>query len=98
MIGSWVAGLANLGDPNAVFNSPVQESKGQEQVDLASYLPYPVHTKIIDDAVGWHDYRHRGGAKVAHAIGWETACVHRMSPAEMMAFRAKEEIKLEWDY
>lgn len=60
------------------------------------YLPYAVNTTIVDDKTGWHDYKRRGS--VAHAIGWETACVHRMAPAEMRMFRGMEEVRMEWDY
>lgn len=96
MIGSWVAALKLFHDPNILFETTLEHSPPpQHRVYPEPYLPYVVDTKVVDDKIGWHDFKNRGGNEAA--IGWETACVHRLSPKEMRALREMEEIRMEWD-
>ncbi|KDR67486.1 hypothetical protein GALMADRAFT_258063 [Galerina marginata CBS 339.88] len=100
MIGSWVAGLKNMHDPEALFEtSPANTPPPQHRLYPTPYLPYAVNSKILDDVTGWHDFpaRDKGGAGHDSQIGWESTCIHRMSPEEMRAFRAMDEVKEEWN-
>ncbi|KAH9479931.1 Beta-1,3-galactosyltransferase sqv-2 [Psilocybe cubensis] len=97
MIGSWVAGLKILHDSSATFYpKPSKSSDISGSMHLPPYLPYQVNTTVVDDKIGWHDYKRRG--LVAHAVGWETVCVHRLLPEEMKKFRKMKEVRMEWDY
>ncbi|TFK38843.1 galactosyltransferase-domain-containing protein [Crucibulum laeve] len=58
------------------------------------YLPEVIKTEVVDDIVGWHDFPGRGGHDAL--IGWESVCIHRLSPTEMGEMRDREEIREEW--
>ncbi|KAF4618672.1 hypothetical protein D9613_009796 [Agrocybe pediades] len=84
MIGAWAAGLRYLPDPTQQFESPRNNSDDPiHPVYPKPYLPYIVNTVTVDDKVGWHDFKNRGGAQ--RPIGWESVCIHRVKPNEMRA-------------
>ncbi|KAF9554340.1 hypothetical protein CPC08DRAFT_766796 [Agrocybe pediades] len=96
MIGAWVAALKDFHDPSVKFETTLDhDDPPVRQVHPRPYLPYSVDTTIIDDKVGWHDFKNRGGFE--QTIGWESACVHRMSIEEMRAFRKMDEVKNDWE-
>ncbi|KAF9555442.1 hypothetical protein CPC08DRAFT_765951 [Agrocybe pediades] len=96
MIGAWAAGLRYLPDATQQFeSSPDNSEEPVHRVYPKPYLPYIVPASTIDDKVGWHDFKHRGGAQ--RPIGWESICVHRVHPDEMRALREREEFRGEWD-
>lgn len=96
MIGSWIAGFKSMNDPNTVFETvPENTPPPQHRVYPMPYLPYAIDTTVIDDEVGFHDFKNRGGKEAR--IGWESICVHRMTSEEMKLFRTMEEVKSEWD-
>jgi len=96
MIGSWIAGLKDFHDPSIKFEtSPEHDDPPVRPVHPKPYLPYSVDTLVIDDKVGWHDFKNLG--RWEKAMGWESACVHRMSAVQMKAFRKMEEVRDEWE-
>ncbi|KAF4610835.1 hypothetical protein D9613_006489 [Agrocybe pediades] len=96
MIGAWVAGLKNFHDPSIKFETTKEHDDPPiRQVHPKPYLPYSVDTTIIDDKIGWHDFKDHGGFE--KPTGWESACVHRMTSEQMRAFRKLDEVKHEWE-
>ncbi|TFK32889.1 hypothetical protein BDQ12DRAFT_728236 [Crucibulum laeve] len=96
MIGSWVAALENFPDASIHWEStPEHSPEPVHEVFPTPYASYVVKTEVIDDFTGWHDYPKRGGHDAR--IGWDSVCIHRLKPDEMVAFRQMEEIKGEWD-
>lgn len=97
MIGSWLAALKNFHDPSIEYMTTEDHPPGLpvQRVYPKPYTPHAVETEIVDEVVGWHDFKGRGGHD--SPIGWESVCVHRMTPPEMRAFRGMEEVKGEWD-
>ena len=92
MIGSWIAGLKNFPDPEAKFETtkePIGPAYPQP------YYPDKIDTRMVDEVIGWHDFKGRGGHD--SSIGWETVCIHRMKPDEMKEFRKMKEVRDEWD-
>jgi len=95
MIGSWIAGLKHVHDQSKVFTEVIEGST--QKITPRPYLSYPVDSRIIDDKIGWHDFKGRGAVSRQRSIGWNTACVHRIKADEVRKLRAMEEFKIEWD-
>jgi len=97
MIGSWVSGLRAFPDTSNDFLRTIDADPGVISVRPKLYLPYVVDTRVVDDKIGWHDFKNRGAISRQRSIGWDTACVHRIKNDEVMKLRTMEEIRTEWD-
>ena len=96
MIGSWVAALKDFYDPSIKFHTtPENDDPPIRPVYPKPYLPYSLETTIIDDKIGWHDFKNRG--RFETTTRWDTACVHRMRAHQMKAFRKMKQVKDEWE-
>lgn len=95
MIGAWIAGLELFPEKDAHFETtPDHSPPPVHKVIPKPYLPEPVHTEILDDVVGWHDFSDRGGHNAT--FSWSSVCVHHVTGDEMLQFRSMDAIRGEW--